>query len=365
MKVLYDHQIYIDQKFGGISRYFNELMKIENDLYDIDRIDPELFRVKEEVIKKDILSKGKRFIKRKLGSSHSNEDKKFPMLARKKMVSNAYDVFHPTYYDPYFIDIINKPFVVTVYDMIHEIYKEYFSLQDSVSKNKQILCKNSKAIIAISDKTKNDLIELFDIPSEKIHVTHLASDFDKYIPIKPEIGTDLKRYILFVGTRWAYKNFYFFVLAISSLLKSDPNVHVLCTGHAFSADEISFFQQHGIEDQMVHVYLNNDNELAWAYQNAVMFVFPSLYEGFGLPILEAFASNCPVVTSYGGSLPEVAGDAAIYFNPKSAHEIKEAVSSVLYSNIIRNDLIAKGRKRYTDFSWDKCRSETQKVYYNL
>jgi glycosyltransferase involved in cell wall biosynthesis len=273
-----------------------------------------------------------------------------------------FDIFHPTYYDPYFLELIEKPYVLTVYDMIHEIYSEYFSPSDTVIKNKRILCEKADKIIAISQSTKNDLIDIFKLPEDKIYAIPLASNFNDVIPQKPSGTEALSDYILFVGLRSAYKNFYFSVIALSEILKNDKKLSLVCTGHEFSNEEINFFKNLKIENQVKHIYLQNDNELAWVYQHARLFIFPSLYEGFGLPLLEAFAKNCPVICSTSGSLPEVGGDAVIYFQPKNINEIQEAAHKAIYDNEVREELISKGQKQLSKFSWDKCRSQTIDVY---
>jgi glycosyltransferase involved in cell wall biosynthesis len=276
--------------------------------------------------------------------------------------SSAFDILHPTYYDKYFLEYTSKPFVLTVYDMIHEIYTEYFSLQDPITKNKKILCDKASRIIAISEQTKQDLIDIFKIPEEKIDVTLLASDFGSVSLVKPIIQREMKKYILFVGNREGYKNFYFTVIALVDILLGDKNIELLCTGRPFTKDEITFLSNFGVQDRVYNIYLNNDNELAWIYANAELFIFPSLYEGFGFPLLEAFANECPVVSSSGGSLPEVGGDAALYFNPKSTREIQDATANVLYNSATRTQLIGKGEKQLAKFTWDKCRTETVEVY---
>jgi len=361
MKVLYDHQIFVAQKFGGISRYFNELMQIKNDGVLIEKINPDLFISNEPELKYDLLSRGVRYVKRKAGLERK-EVKKFPEEAAIMFNKNGYDVFHPTYYDPYFLELNKKPFVLTVYDMIHEIYKEYFPMSDRVTHNKRLLCQKATQIIAISEKTKEDLVELFKIPTEKVHTIPLASSFDQVIPVQPANSENLTNYILFTGARGIYKNFYYSVIALADLLKADKNLQLLCSGHEFSHDELQFFKDLGIARQVYHIFLKNDQELAWAYQNAKVFIFPSLYEGFGFPMLEAFASKCPVVASTGGSLPEVGGKAALYFNPKSSKQIQDAAVKALYDNATRSDLIAEGEKQFKKYSWDKCRAETINVY---
>ncbi len=365
MKILYDHQIFVAQKFGGISRYFNELMKTDDTKVNFEIIDPALFTVdtKNEIYRNDLLSRGFRYAKKQAGFlQKQNFMPMFPQEAIDKFSNNNFDVFHPTYYDPYFLKICNKPFVLTVYDMIHEIYKEYFPSNDPISHNKKLLCENANHIIAISEKTKEDLIAIFKVPKEKITTIYLASNFDQTIPKKPANVDGIENYILFVGNRGVYKNFYLPIIALSEMLRNDKTLNILCSGNAFSEDELQFFKDYQIEKQMHHVYLNGDNELAWAYSNALFFIFPSLYEGFGFPILEAFACNCPVISSTGGSLPEVAGDAALYFEPKNYVQIVNAANDILSDSNLRSLLINKGQMQLKQFSWEECRRKTFEVY---
>lgn len=365
MKILLDHQIFVAQKFGGISRYFNELMITNEERINFDRIDPDLFtyNIEKKTYNNDLASRGIRYIKKKAGISRKEEyQSKFPLEALDKFSANNFDLFHPTYYDPYFLELSNKPFVLTVYDMIHEIYKEYFPSHDRTSHNKKLLCEKANHVIAISEKTKEDLISIFQIPAEKITTIHLASNFANVLPKKPTNIDGVDNYILFIGNRGLYKNFYLPIIALSEILRSDTTLSILCSGNPFSFDELQFFKDYHIEKQIHHVYLSGDNELAWAYSNALFFIFPSLYEGFGFPILEAFACNCPVISSTGGSLPEVAGDAALYFDPKNYLQIQQAAYNILNDTKLKLSLISNGQKQLKKFSWGECRGKTFEVY---
>ncbi|HEX8349176.1 MAG TPA: glycosyltransferase family 1 protein, partial [Hymenobacter sp.] len=309
-----------------------------------------------------LFSRGKRFLRRKIGLEEINEFAKLPKEVSSIFSESRFDVFHPTYYNPYFLEFTTKPFVLTVHDMIHEIYKEYFPLLDSTSRDKQLLCNKANQIVTVSNKTKEDLLDIFKLPEDNIHTIPLASSFADVLPSRPKNAERLEHYILFVGNRSNYKNFYYATTALADLLKSDKQLNILCTGVPFKKQELQFFKDLGIQGQMQHIYLKDDNELAWVYRNADLFIFPSLYEGFGFPLLEAFASECPVISSSGGSLPEVGGDAALYFEPKKIKEIQDAASAVLYNPEVRNKLIERGKERYKQFSWEKFRSETKKVY---
>ena len=382
MKILYDHQIFEAQRIGGISRYFCEIMER---LGKTDGITVELaLKYSEnEYVKNSEFSwqaetnpdsyenflQGHEFrgkwslyevrnkVRRPIALQVANKCLSIATLQRQD-----FDIFHPTYYDDYFLPYIGtKPFVLTVYDMIHEIYPEYFSLTDLTSERKRKLAQKAAKIIAISEHTKKDLVQFCNIPAEKIEVIHLANSMDCNLDVKTQPLALPSRYILFVGSRSVYKNFYFFISSIRSILEADSALHIVCAGSSFSKNELDFFDQHGLTGK-VHCHSVSDAELGLLYKQAIVFIFPSLYEGFGLPVLEAFGSSCPVVLSNTGSLPEVGGDGAIYFEPKDAHSLQTAISAVLYSEKTRANLIESGNARLRLFSWDKTGCATESVY---
>ncbi len=204
--------------------------------------------------------------------------------------------------------------------MIHEIYPEYFPLNDETSAWKKELAEKATKIIAISKNTKKDIIKYYGINSNKIDVIYLGNSlYDSGISNKIDrniIGTMPKKYILFVGSRKIYKNFYFFVEAVAPVLQKDENLNLICVGGGpFSNDERFYLKSFNIDRQIYH-YTVNDDTLSEVYKRAIALIYPSLYEGFGLPILEAYSCSCPVILSNTSSLPEIAGDAAAYFDPK-------------------------------------------------
>jgi len=172
-------------------------------------------------------------------------------------------------------------------------------------------------------------------------------------------------YILYVGDRWHYKNFQPFVRAVSSLLQNNLNLHLICAGGgAFNESELSLFQSLNIAPQCRQMSVTDDG-LMQLYQQARLFVFPSLQEGFGFPVLEAFANNCPVVCSNTTSLPEVAGNAAVYFDPLNAGDIKQAVEQVLGNPSLQQQLKDKGKQQLALFTFDRCVQNTLKVYQSV
>ncbi|WP_321777751.1 glycosyltransferase family 1 protein [Sulfurimonas sp.] len=359
---MYDYQIFSLQKYGGISRYFYELIKQYECIENIE-------------VKVPLLVSNNHYISDKRYVQHINllPNKEFRGKHRllapinkinsiQKIKMKNYDVFHPTYYDPYFLKYIGAtPFILTVYDMIHEKFSEFVSKNDLAANNKKILLEKASKIIAISENTKKDLIEIFKISAEKITVVHLATSMKINNDFKIKIKLPSK-YILFVGTRQGYKNFSKFIKAVSKIIDKEMDLYILCVGAGkFTSDEINLFNELSIKDKVLQFDLD-DESLSQFYKNALMFVFPSLYEGFGIPILEAFACQCPLVCSNTSSFPEVAEDAAEYFDPYSELSIYQAIENVLENEEQRKLLVENGTKRLKYFSWEQTALETKKVY---
>lgn len=367
MKVLYDHQIFTSQIYGGISRYFFELLKnIKNN----DEVECELsVRYSNNNYLKELNNLSyKTFLE---NYSFRGKDRLLNILTKKvskKYISKKdYDIFHPTYYDPYFLNYSGrKPFVLTIHDMIHEIYPEMFPLKDKTAERKKLLAQKATKIIAVSENTKKDIIRFFNIDANKIEVIHLGSSFN--VNGNSDIKIDIslpKKYILFVGDRNGYKNFELFIKAITPLLIEDDELKVICVGgRGFKEVEKEKFKRLNIANE-VSQYSVNDNVLECLYRKAVAFVSPSLYEGFGIPILEAFSCGCPVMVSNASSFPEVAGDAAIYFDPTEKLSMLHSIQKVIYDNNLRIELIYKGYQRVKKFTWEKTAKKTKKLYSSV
>jgi glycosyltransferase involved in cell wall biosynthesis len=163
-----------------------------------------------------------------------------------------------------------------------------------------------------------------------------------------------------VGSRGGYKNFNIFIKAIALLL-IQYDFKLICTGSPFSKNETDLFQYLNIDDRII-CRLVSDEELYSLYAKATAFVFPSLYEGFGIPVLEAFATGCPAILSNTSSLPEIGDDGAVYFVPYSIDDMRRVIEKVITSKTLQNKLIKNGKKPRKKFSWEKCARETMNVY---
>jgi glycosyltransferase involved in cell wall biosynthesis len=257
--------------------------------------------------------------------------------------------------------------VVTVYDMIHELYPDQFPPGDRDSLWKKECCRKADRIIAISNSTKNDLVELFDVEPGKVEVIHLASslgDLDGTTERSSGSGSS-RPYILFVGLRGGYKNFAALVEAYARSRHLQADLDILCFGGgSFSDAENRLFSELGVAGSIRHL-TGGDSLLAACYREAAAFVYPSLYEGFGIPPLEAMTMSCPVICSNTSSIPEVVGDAGIFFDPADVSSVQEALEETLFSESLLKELRERGHRRRKKFSWRKCADETTSLYRSM
>lgn len=366
MKVHYDHQAFTIQNFGGISRYFIELfnqLKLASDLE----------------LKHTPQFSNNEYLAQYAGIRHfpflntKGDERKQNMMryinnliGTASLATGRYSVFHPTYYDPYFLRLKSrKPFVVTFHDMIHEHFqKVYPELNTPLILHKKLLLEKSAAIISVSESTKRDILTLYPhIPADKINVIPLASSLQ--VPVSKPIPAQTADYLLYVGTRSLYKNFMFFVEAITPLLQRYKHLKLLCAGGgSFTMEEQRCLAKLQVQEQVQQVPIT-DERLAHLYAHALAFVFPSLYEGFGIPTIEAMSCGCPVLASEISSIPEVGADAALYFSPTDPDSIRHAVEQVITNSSLRQELITKGYNRAAAFSWNRTAELTKQVYHQL
>ncbi|WP_306457326.1 glycosyltransferase family 4 protein [Leptospira kmetyi] len=387
MKVLYDHQIFSLQSFGGISRYFYKIMTgLEKNfrvdvkhsvLYSSNEYlkDRNLFPLKKEYSYQDwfpsIRFRGMHRIFRLLQRSGLLPDPQREMvsLIKKEIANEDFDLFHPTYYSPYFLKDLSyrrKPYILTVYDLIHEKFPDYFPDAQEIIESKRIVIEKADSIIAISHNTKVDLLKYYNISESKIQVIHLGTSFISGSSNVPKPDLLKKNYLLFTGNRSYYKNFSFFLRSIKSIFQEFPEIQLYCVGGgAFNKEEMQLIRELGLSERVVHFRFENDEELAEYYRNALLFVFPSRYEGFGIPLLEAFSCECPVACSNTSSFPEVAGDAAFYFDPDRSDSIYTALRTAVMEPERRQEMVRNGKAQLAKFSWEKATKQTYELYQSI
>ena len=360
MKILYDHKIFYLQKYGGISNYFINLcdklrlsheakivapVYINNYLQEFDK------KSKLTFIK---LTKHFRYT-RKISSEINNHF--FNNYCKFKKP----DIVHLTYFDKQIFFKKKFKVIVTVYDLIHEIYEKEYNFK--YPKNfKYNYLKIADEIICISENTKRDLIKYYNIEEKKITVIYLGVKKEQKLIVIKNLNLD-KPYLLFVGDRNNYKNFNKFLVSFSQSekLKKDFNI-VFFGGDAISSREKKMIMDLKIDFDSLKFINGDELELNYIYKHAKAYICPSLYEGFGLTILEAMNMNCPVISSNTSSLKEVGGDAAVYFNPEDIDDMKFKIESVVYSDIKISELNNKMIHNLQKFDWDFTASQTLKVY---
>ena len=329
------------QKFGGISRYFIELANSINDsssnntkvkIFDGFHRNNYLSKV-DDNLKKSCIHvpdfKGAGFVLPLLNKVF------FPIRSFSEI-----DIYHATYYNFPKNLPKNIPKFITVYDMIHELYPSNFLKRDKTVELKAKALKEADHILAISNNTKNDLIEIYDLDPKKITVTYLGVDHFKKITYPKK---DKGNFLLYVGPRNGYKNF-FNLLKAFKVLRSDYllDVEIIAFGGGpFSKEEKYLISSLGLENDCVKQVSGSDKMLKKLYSTASVFVYPSLYEGFGIPPLEAMANGCPVAASKTSSVGEILGDSAALFNPLEISDITEKIKSILVSDDIGNEYVKK------------------------
>lgn len=273
--------------------------------------------------------------------------------------------FSPTHYSPFFIPC---PQIIAILDVSYKYYPELFKKKDlyMLSIWGKSSVKRAKKIITISQNSKDDIMKIYGIPARKVTVLHLGI---KQLPDSKMTKDELlKKYdingafILFVGTLQPRKNVKRLVQSISLL--QNKNVKLVVIGKkGWMYDEIlSASEKFEVAGRVKFLHEVGNDELVAFYKYAEVFVLPSLYEGFGLPILEAMKYDCPVITSDVSSLPEAGGEAALYVNPEDVSDIAAKIDDVLENKKLRDRMIELGRIQVKKFSWEKAAKEVIKVF---
>ena len=360
-KVFYDHQIFTEQVFGGISRYFKYLIdgiKSTSDFdYKLGVLNSKNYYIRDE---KQLLSQP---LFQSLFKTQEKLIKRNNSYCKYLVKQNDFSICHPTYFNPYFLKYLKKPLVITVHDMTYEALPQYFPSADPLPYYKRLLMDKAEKIIAISETTKEDILKYSNINADKIEVIHHGIDFTppEYENV-PELPAN---YILFVGARWSYKNFHLVASAFKILSKKYPDLKlVLAGGGALSFGDSEFLLRNGILDKTIQISAT-DEQLNTIYKNAACFIYPSLYEGFGLPVLEAFKNGTPVLLSDCSCFKEIAGNAANYFDHQSLDALVIETEKQINNKTLAEELGAAGKVKLMEYPIEKCVSKTIDLYRSI
>ena len=351
----------------GIGTYIRNLLR---ELAAIDRqTEYVLFTRPQDVGVAASLGENFRAVPNRSGHYSLAEQISIPLAVKRERL----DLFHATHY--VLPAMTPSKTVVTIHDCIHLMFPQYQRHRVAYAYARASLftaAHKSDRIFTVSEQSKRDILKFFNVPPEKIVVTPNAIDNRFSAPPSEEHVTQTREryqlshsYLLYVGNIKPHKNLERLIEAFHLVrLQGRSELELLIIG-----DEISKLQslRRAVRKYDIHRYVRflgyvPDKTLAVLYRLASVFVFPSLYEGFGLPPLEAMASGTPVVTSNVSSLPEVVGDAAVLVDPYNAEAIAHGILTVLRSMHLRNELRERGLKRVKDYSWTRSVQRVRQIY---
>ena len=286
------------------------------------------------------------------------------VLVRPVMRRLSPDLVHETYYSRRRVAPRGAKVVLTVYDMIHERFRQNFPSDDATSHDKALAVERADHIICISEQTRQDLVEVLNVNPAKTSVVHLGFALTNRGTRPPPVRAPGQRpFVLYVGHRGGYKNFSGLMVVYAGSATLREAVDIVCFGGgAFSRDEVAALKQSGLAADRIRQVSGDDALLEAYYRAAVALVYPSLYEGFGIPPLEAMSFDCPVTCSGVSAIPEIVGDAGELFDPYDLDSMRTAIERVVSDDALRQRLVSRGRERIKNFSWARCAQETLDAY---
>lgn len=362
MRIAYDGYVYTCPMPGGVSRYFaNVIRRLPEEFTPVVTAPgwppiPEPTHPRREVH----VAEFPRIRACHRGAARWLQRRRFRGVYRNLSV----DILHPTYYEllsrePF--QSLRRPVVLTVYDMIHERYPALADPRGRVAAMKRAAITAADAVLCISAHTKSDLLDFYRLDESRIHVIPLAADIEPPAA-GAAAGAPERPSFLHVGGRSGYKNFAVLLRALRNVVARRPDVRLDVVGAPFSPAETTEIAGLGLDAHVNHCGAVADSELALLYRRSVALVYPSLYEGFGIPPLEAMRCGTPVVASDTSSIPEVVGDAGILFQPHAVDDLTDILRDLLENPDRRAALVERGFARERIFRWEDTVARTVAVY---
>ena len=362
MRIFYDGFIYDYQPYGGINRYFNEIIaRLPGDSTPVVSTylgrrenwpsHPRLSLLRSKPFGRwpAMESVGKAWMRWRVGASPR-------------------DLVHPTYYQmltPGGLRAFRGPVVVTVLDMIHEIFAESIDRDGQIARAKAACVERADAILCISENTRADLVERFPAVASRCVVTPLASSMKLDADALAAAPPVTRPFCVYVGGRENYKNFAFLLRTWAKFRALRPDVQLHVVGSQWLPAERALLAGLQLEDAVVHRGQADDTQLAVLYRQSLALVYPSLYEGFGIPPLEAMRCGTAVICAETSSIPEVCGDAPLYFDPRDEEMLLSRLLAITDSEEVRRACIERGSVRAQLFSWERTAAQTLEVYRSL
>jgi glycosyltransferase involved in cell wall biosynthesis len=361
MRVFYDHQVTSLQDAGGISRYYFELVR---SLSHTGQVNAEvLLGLTRSVVPFATLRPAARVqaFPGMLPAGYKRYACNETLTAAVAPFLGRFDIYHAGYQRvlPY---VRTSAVVATHHDSTPQRFPHLFRNAEAIRQRLATVYQRADRIICISESSRADLLHYFAVAPEKTVVIHHG-----FTPF-PKGQEDLlhrllpkQPYLLFVGARHSYKNFPAVMEALA--LQKGSELHLLVAGGgAFIAEEVQAMERLRIADRVHLLPRVSDELLAAAYRHAHIFIYPSLYEGFGFPPLEAMHAGCPVVVSRSSAVPEICGDAAFYFDPTSVEELAALITSLSGDEQLRLSKREAGYAQVRKFAWEHTAAQTLEAY---
>ena len=357
MRIFYDGFIFDFQQYGGINRYFNEIIaRLPEDSHPI---------VSTFLGERDFwpIHRGRRIIRSRPFASMPSLSALGRAWMSLRVATTPVDVAHPTYFQrltPGEVSRIGRPLVVTVFDMVHE---RFFEKSDplGVVEAKRNYIEHADAILCISEHTREDMLNHFPQVEARTFVTPLGSSMNVSRATDYSLA-DTRPYFLYVGGRDGYKNFDVVLVALQEFAERNADALLKVVGNDWKADEQRTIARLRLERNVVHEGRADDDRLSSLYNRSIALIYPSLYEGFGIPLLEAMRCRTAVICSRTSSLPEVGGEAPLYFDPRNADELCAQMEAIANSSSLRLECVARGLLQESKFSWDNTADLTFAAY---
>src|SRR5271157_48518 len=365
MRILYDHHLFSRQYAGGATRYFYELMRY---LSGIPEVEVEFLMGSSATVCpfRDLSSANTRVRAFngpplpgvwRYAANEALGECIAPFLGRM-------DVYHPTLYSCMPM-VRTRRVVATHHDCTPERFPQEFRHTDRVIRAKRGLYERADALICVSESCRRDLLEFYEVDPAKTRIIYHGVS---KLPRCPEAGNLIRQktrreFLLYVGSRTCYKNFTGLLQAFCETGLHESLDLLVLGGGPLTAEERALMADLKLSDCVVSIEEVSDTLLGEAYAGAKLFVYPSLWEGFGFPPLEAMAAGCPVLASNTSSIPEVCLDAPFYFDPQDQASFNRALLCAINDEEARRQAIEKGNKVAARYSWSKCGEQTLALYH--
>jgi glycosyltransferase involved in cell wall biosynthesis len=363
VRILFDHQVFSLQNAGGASRYHYELMRY---LAGVPGVEADLFLgVHGCVFPFEELPQERIRVTRLGGSLRPGVARYIvnEFFGNVRSVRNRVDIYHPTLYRRMPL-VRARRIVATHHDCVHERFPSLFRNVKQILRAKRRLYAKADAIICVSESSRKDLLEFYDVDAAKTRVIYhglhrLPAPATHPARLHPPLPTE---YLLFVGSRAPYKNFDHLLRAFRATGLHKSMQLLVVGGGSLTGTERELAEELEVASRLVVFPRPADELLAEAYAAATLLVYPSRYEGFGFPPLEAMAAGCPTLVSHTSSLPEICRDAPFYFDPKDQGSLEAMLLEATNDDKARRRARERGTQVAAQYSWQKCGEQTLAVY---